>query len=850
VRFSGLVAVTSALAFLAGEGAVVRAKEGTAPVRLVPVVGHPMRFGVSRAAASLGPAAPRAGIGSEKRENPPVHVIKRALARGFVDRALQSRVAGPSLMPSPIQSFEGTSNRSNLDVFGGFVNPPDTNGDVGPSRYVQTVNLLVQIFNKSGTSLGAPFAMSQLFTGTGGQCAIHDDGDPVVLYDHLADRWLLSQLALPTYPNPPFYQCIAISQTGDPTGAYYLYEYQAPGGKLNDYPKFGVWPDGYYMTDNQFDPGFAGGGVFAFDRAKMLAGNPGAAFIYFDLASLDPSIGGMLPSDLDGPPPPAGSPNHFVYLTSTVFGDAADGLRIFDFHADFATPANSTFTERPESRVAVTAFDPNLCGFNLCIPQPSTTRLLDPISDRLLFRLQYRNFGSSESLVVNHSVDVGGDHAGVRYYELRRTLPGGSFAVANQITYAPDSDHRWMGSAAMDHQGNLAVGYSVSSGTTFPSIRYAGRLASDPPNVLAQGEATLQAGSGSQTSTNGRWGDYSMLAVDPADDCTFWYTTEYFSSAPPSGCSSTRCWQTRIGSFQYPTCTPTARGTLQGTVTDSVSTLAVGGALVKTSEGYSRITGGAGTYSVSLPEGAYSVTASKPGYYPSTAPVVIVGGSTTAQDFSLVPAPAPTATVSGDATLCPGRSATIQAALTGVPPWNLTWSDGFMQTVSASPATRVVSPVVTTAYTVTSVSDTTGPGTSYGSATITIDTACAGFYTLAPCRVADTRNAAGPSGGPALAANATRTFPASGICGIPANAKAVQIVLTVVNETDFGDLRLYPTGGTPPPASTINFAVAHVRANNAIVPLGTGGQIDVRCDMPPGSTGTTHFLFDVSGYFR
>jgi len=853
VRFSGLVLVPTALAVIAGGNAIVRAKDSETPARFAPVVGRPTRFGVSPPVSSLLPSGPRPPIREEKRENPPVRRIKRPFAPGFVDRALQAGPGGPPLMPSTIQNFEATGSISNFNVFGVFPVPPDTNGDVGPNHYVQTVNLLVQIFNKSGTSLGAPFPMSQLFAGTGGPCDLTDDGDPIVLYDHLADRWFLSQLALPTFPDPPFYQCIAVSRTGDPTGAYNLYEYTMPGVKLNDYPKFGVWPDAYYMTDNQFvnlaaGGTFAGGGAFAFDRAKMLAGDPTAAFIYFDLALLDPDIGGMLPSDLDGPPPPAGSPNHFVYLASAAFGSPTTGLRIYDFHADFATPASSTFTVRPESTLAVTAFDPDLCGFGLCIPQPSTIRLLDPLSDRLMARAQYRNFGTSESLVLNHSVDVGGDHAGVRYYEVRRTLPAGSFAVANQVSYAPDADHRWMGSAAMDHQGNLAVGYSVSSAATFPSIRYAGRLATDPPNVLAQGEATLQAGSGSQTSVTGRWGDYSGMVVDPVDDCTFWYTTEYYSNAPPGGCSTTRCWQTRVGSFQYPTCTPTPRGTLQGTVTSAATSLPIPGALVATSDGFSRLTAAAGTYSMSLPAGAYTVTASKPGYFPSTVPVVILGGSPTTQDFSLVAVA--TATVSGDATICPGRSATIQAVLTGTPPWNLTWSDSFTQTVSTSPATRSVSPLVTTTYTLTSFSDANGPGNASGSATITINPACAGFYTLAPCRVADTRNPVGPSGGPALAANSTRAFPVSGICGVPADAKAVQIVLTVVNETDFGDLRLFPTGGTAPLASTINFAVNHVRANNAIIPLGTGGQMSVTCDMPPGSTGTTHFLFDVSGYFK
>jgi uncharacterized repeat protein (TIGR01451 family) len=407
--------------------------------------------------------------------------------------------------------------------------------------------------------------MSSLFAGSAGPCATRDDGDPIVLYDHLADRWLISQLAAAA---PISHECIAISQTGDPSGSYFVYDFPMPNAKFNDYPKFGVWPDGYYMTDNQFlAEVFAGAGVFAFDRAKMLAGDPAASFIYFDLAALDPSIGGMLPSDLDGPPPPAGTPNPFAYFTAGEFGDPqGDALRIFDFHADFANPAASTFTERNESPIATAAFDPNLCGFSRsCIPQPGTPVGLDAISDRLMFRLQYRNFGSHQSLVVNHTVDADGtDHAGIRYYELRRTLPGGTWSIHEQATFAPDATHRWMGSAALDQKGNLAVGFSASDNATFPSIRYAGRLATDLPGGLAQGEATLKIGAGSQTSSLSRWGDYSMLAVDPTDGCTFWYTSVYYAATSSSG------WQTHIGSFAFPSCSQ-VEGPANLSVTKSAS---------------------------------------------------------------------------------------------------------------------------------------------------------------------------------------------------------------------------------------------------------------------------------------
>ena len=222
----------------------------------------------------------------------------------------------------------------------------------------------------------------------------------------------------------------------------------------------------------------------------------------------------------------------------------------------------------------------------------------------------------------------------MRYYQLKRDLPGGSFVVNEQASFAPDANHRWMGSAAMDRAGDLAVGYSVSSTNTFPSIRYAGRLATDPPGGLFQGEASVQAGGGSQTDPSSRWGDYSMLAVDPVDDCTFWYTSEYYSS------SSAQDWQTRIASFKFAACSPAPKGTLQGTVTDALSSLPISNAVVRTADGYLRVTGDSGTYSMDLPLGSYDVTASALNHRSETVTgVTISNGATNTQDFMLSPAP-------------------------------------------------------------------------------------------------------------------------------------------------------------------------------------------------------------------
>jgi subtilase family serine protease len=471
------------------------------------------------------------------------------------DPIVQSAPAVPA-MPTPANSVEGISNVNG-------VLPPDTNGDVGPNHFVQWVNLSFAVYNKGTattppTLLYGPAPANTLWSGFGGPCETRNDGDPIVRYDHLADRWVMSQLAIPNsffgLLFGPFYQCIAISATGDPLGAYYRYQFSFD--KLNDYPKMGVWTDGYYMTMNQFTAfslQFAGQGVVAFDRNKMLAGLPASA-IYYDLATVDMNLGGMLPADLDGPAPPAGSPAYFVQVDDDSWGAEPDQLQLWKFHADWTNPALSSFTR--VAKLPVASFDSDMCSYSRnCIPQPGTTSKVDAMTDRLMYRLQYRNFGTHESLVVNHTVDADAtDHAGLRWYEIRN--PGSSPAIYQQGTYAPDLDNRWMGSAAMDSAGNIALGFSVSGPVTFPSIRYTGRLASDPLNVMTLGEADLMVGSGSQLHATGRWGDYSTLVVDPVDDCTFWYTQEYYAVTSEAG------WQTRIGSFSLPNCESTSSSDL------------------------------------------------------------------------------------------------------------------------------------------------------------------------------------------------------------------------------------------------------------------------------------------------
>ncbi len=441
-----------------------------------------------------------------------------------------SAVSSGSALSSPIVNVEGIINTGRI--------PPDTNGAVGPRDYIQTVNTQFAIFDKAGTMLAGPFNINTLWINAGltDSCSTHNDGDPVVKYDGLADRWVITQFV--AFTN----FCIAVSNSSDPvTGGWNLYDFSS-NGIINDYPKFGVWPDAYYAGTNN---GAGGGNAWAFDRINMLAGNVARAPIEFDL-------GGpfMLPSDLDGAAPPAGAPNVFIRFAG------GNHLELKEFHVDFTTPASSTFNALPN--IPVNPYSNTFCGVTgfrvKCIDQPATPQLLDVLNGEMMYRLQYRNFGSFETLVTNHDINVntsGGNQAANRWYELHKV--GGTWSLFQQGTNNPDTTNRWMGSIAMDRFSNLALGYSVSSkaNNVSPGLRYTGRVPSDLAGTL-EAESTLIAGGGSQLPTNctsgpcgNRWGDYSSMSVDPVDQCTFWYTSEYYPS------SSSGNWHTRIGSFRY-----------------------------------------------------------------------------------------------------------------------------------------------------------------------------------------------------------------------------------------------------------------------------------------------------------
>ncbi len=441
-------------------------------------------------------------------------------------------------MPGPLLQFAG------MDLAGygsGF--PPDPNGDVGSDHYVQAVNTSIAIFSKAGVQLAA-FRYNDFFrnpTPTGTLCDSYNRGDPIVLYDSLAGRWIVSDFAWAS-TSGPFYECLAVSKTSDPVlGGWWKYAFLAHATLLNDYPKLSVWPDAYYLTADLFTYSsneFQGNRVWALNRSEMLNGLP-FSYISFDLASTRPTL---LPSHQHGTAPPIGAPNYLVRLADSGI------LHLFRFHVDWTSPAaGSTLTGPVE--ISVAPWTERLA----LIPQKNSTTSLDALGDRLMMYNRYSRLGGVESLWLNHTVDSGGI-AGIRWYQIQD--PGGSApGIRQQGTFQPDSNHRWIASMALDKDGNMAMGYSVSGASLFPSIRYAGRLAGDPLGELTQSETSLFEGTGPQSTLCGgrpcdRWGDYSSMNVDPIDGCTFWYTNEYFTEDSPGS------WKTRIGTFRFPSCQP------------------------------------------------------------------------------------------------------------------------------------------------------------------------------------------------------------------------------------------------------------------------------------------------------
>src|SRR6266852_2518003 len=548
-------------------------------------------------------------------------------------RAVQF-ISDPVLQTSTLPAVP-TSSGLNFDGVGANGSaPPDTNGAAGATQFVEWVNTEFAVYDKAtGNLLFGPAAGNTLWQGFGGPCQTNNDGDPIAQYDKLNNRWVMSQFSVTG--GPPFFQCVAVSTTSDATGTWNRYAFQQPN--FNDYPKMGIWSDAYYESFNMFSGNFfVGARACAFDSASMRAG-AAATQQCFQLSSI---FGGLLPSDVDGTtPPPAGEPAFFANFDSSTLSS----LNLWHFHVDFSNAANSTFAG-PIS-LSVAPFT-EACGGGTCVPQLGTTERLDSLGDRLMYRLAYRNFlPDHESLVTNHSI-VAGSSVGVRWYELRD--PNGNPFVFQQGTFAPDSNFRWMGSIAMDKAGNIAVGFSVSSSGIHPAIRYTGRVPSDPLGML-QSETSIIEGTGSQTHKLNRWGDYTSMALDPADDCTFWYANEYLQT------NGTFNWSTRIASFKFPSCGAVpgpdfSIGATPSSVTADPGTNAIYTVTLSPSNGYN----GTVNLTVSgLPSGA-NASFSPASMVPPGSSTLTVGTSST------TPAGSYTLTITGtDSTGAPVHSTTV-----------------------------------------------------------------------------------------------------------------------------------------------------------------------------------------------
>ncbi len=565
---SSFCAAAGALALTLVAGPV--AAEGVAVGK--PKFSTAVAFDVSRPARDIAPlsaagrfALPETGLLDVRPDRGPLMKDKGYSGDGALGRSM---AATPPKKIAGFANFEGLSNTDNFNLFGFRVNPPDPVGDVGPRHYVEMVNLAVAVYDKQGNVLMGPLAIGDLWAGFPVEDCTDPSGDPIVVYDQLVNRWILSQFTTRFTANPiddRFYNCVAVSKTPDPTGEYYRYAFPS-GNFFPDYPKYGVWTDSYILTTRDFGPTVEYGiSVYALEKAKMISGNPNARAVQFFLDSDVVPVAligdGLLPSDIDGhrrPQNGIAAPIFGTQDAGAFYGATFDAINVWELKVLWNSRAEASLTLAAQLPVA--PFDsifPCAPTSRDCLPQPGVapTQYLDILSyrQRPTHRLAYRNFGSHEALVTNQSVEARPGLAGVRWYEVRRS--DGAYTVFQQGTFAPDDGvHRWMGSAAMDRDGNMALGYSVVNGVdVFPGIRYATRNAGDPLGEMTA-EGTIIDGTGVQTTINSRWGDYTSLNVDPTDDCTFWYVNEYYTAAGQA--SSPAGWQTRIASFKLDGCSP------------------------------------------------------------------------------------------------------------------------------------------------------------------------------------------------------------------------------------------------------------------------------------------------------
>ncbi len=423
---------------------------------------------------------------------------------------------GKSLSLTPLKSWQG------MDESSQGVSPPDPSGAVSANHYVQMVNTAMQIFDKNGNSLWGPTTLSSVFPGSS------DDGDPIVLYDKYADKWFISQ-----FQDSPNQILIAISQTNDPLGSWYYYEYDFDD--FPDYPKYSIWGDGYYMTANM-----TAQNAVCFERDKMLQGDPSARMVALTFPDLeDNGFFSALPANAFGETLPQ-TPMNMFYFQDDGWGAASDVIKIWEMDVDWDTPENSTISVKQE--ISVTPFNTEFDDNWDDITQPNICSKLDAVPGAFMFMANYRQFSDYNAITLCHTVDVDLSptviNSAIRWYELRET--NGSWSLYQESTYAPDNENRWMASMSMDRKGNIGMAYSISSSSTYPSIKFTGRRKDDALNEMTISESNAFNGSGSLTSTN-RFGDYAHLTLDPTDELTFWYTGEFASA---SG------WETGIFSFK------------------------------------------------------------------------------------------------------------------------------------------------------------------------------------------------------------------------------------------------------------------------------------------------------------
>jgi hypothetical protein len=526
----------------------------------------------------------------------PTHETLDLSLQQSADVASSNAVAA-KLASNSVLDFLGLGN----GVSGFNVGTPvaSTNGAAGATQFVQIVNDAFAVYNKStGAMVLGPTHVSTFWASLGGQCS-EPNMDEIAQYDKLANVWLLM---MPVYGIPAQF-CVAVSTTSDATGSWNLYQFAVPLNSvcdchpMPDYPKVAVWPDGYYISYHQTWNGttYYGPGICALNRSSMLEGAASAAMQCFNITSTNQNT--WLPSDLDGTtPPPAGTPNYLL-----AFDPNDESLDLWQLHLNWTTPASSTLTG--PSNIPVAAFLEG-CGDTYtvftpadnCVPQAGTSVMLGEFGDELMYRVAYRNYGGYQALAANHTVTVNSssNQTGIRWYVLRNS--GSGFGLYQEGTYAPDSNYRWMGSIAMDKVGDVAVGYNVSSSSMSPSIRYTGRLSTDASGTM-EGEIDALSSIGVSTSSQTdsvRWGDYASMAVDPVNDCNFWFTTVYQAA------NSDNLWSTRIVAFNFPACTSSDTLTLSET----------GAGTVTSADGAIDCVDGSGGCSASYPNGtAVSLTA-------------------------------------------------------------------------------------------------------------------------------------------------------------------------------------------------------------------------------------------------